>query len=58
MDKNNHQISDQCRWSDWQIINDFWDHDFVCTYYRGVHCYKNEKCELYEAEKKGAADEK
>lgn len=57
MDKNNHQISDQCRWSDWQIINDFWDHDFVCTYYRGVHCYKNENCELYEAEKeKGDAE--
>ena len=47
----------QCEFSDWEIIDEDWNHDFVCRKYftGGKHyCYANEHCKDYKPiEKKG-----
>ena len=39
-----------CKWSDWKIIDDKWNHDFVCGYGYRVFCHGDESCEHYEPE--------
>lgn len=44
----------KCIYSDWQIINDDWDHDDVCMNERSgllKRCYADESCPYYKPEK-------
>ena len=37
----------RCRWSEWQVIDDLWNHEFVCTYGCGHYCFADEQCKHY-----------
>ena len=51
------EILSRCKWSDWQIIDDFWNHEFVCTYGCGHFCYADDKCHHYEPEERNVNDD-
>ena len=49
----------QCKYSDWKVIDEQWNHDFVCTrfFQGGTHyCYEDEHCKYYEPVKKEDQD--
>ena len=46
------EFLNRCKWSDWKIIDDFDNHEFVCTYGGGHFCYADDKCQHYEPEER------
>ena len=52
----------RCKYSEWQIIDDRDNKDFVClkfpTYnYKAHQCYADEQCRYYEPIREGAEDD-
>ena len=41
------EILPKCKWSKWQVIDDLWNHEFVCTYGCGHYCFADEECKHY-----------
>lgn len=58
MSKNIKDSNKKCIWSKYEIINDFDDEDFICSYYRGQFCYMDEQCERYEPEERKGNDDR
>lgn len=51
-DKNGFTI--RCKYTEWKVINEDWDHDFVCGRCIGtLKCYANEGCKYYVPDVKG-----
>ena len=49
----------RCKWSELKVIDEFMNHEFVCTYGGGHFCFAEENCKHYEpVERKEIDDSK
>ena len=46
--KDSEGFTIRCKHARWEVINDDWDHDYMCSADRHISCYGNDQCKHYE----------